>query len=181
MKTWWNSYRGVFVKWTLYFRREICKSSHLYGRDDWWTPIFILNFQRGSDEDSLCKVSWNSYCVVYFKWIQWILNTSIRPLVALSVFPDLVFHCGFTKLELWSSTLFLPYLSLIVISQLYKVEETGMPGENYRLAPSHWQHTHMLRLGRKLRKWWETASTQWQGLRPHGHQGRHHCNLSYHI
>ena len=34
---------------------------HLYGRD-YWRPPFIFDFQRGSDKDSLYKVSWNSYC-----------------------------------------------------------------------------------------------------------------------
>ena len=28
-------------------------------------------------------------------------------------------------------------------SQLYVVEETGVPGENNRLTPSHWQLSHM--------------------------------------
>ena len=32
-------------------------------------PFFILDFQRGSDKDSLCKVSWNSYSGVYFESI----------------------------------------------------------------------------------------------------------------
>ena len=33
------------------------------------TPLFILDFQRGTDDDSLCQVSYISECGVYFKWI----------------------------------------------------------------------------------------------------------------
>ena len=32
-------------------------------------------------------------------------------------------------------------------SQLLVLEETGVPGENHRLPPSHWQLSHVLRSG----------------------------------
>ena len=35
------------------------------------------------------------------------------------------------------SSLFLPYYGKVVISKLWLVEETGVPGENYRLSPNH--------------------------------------------
>ena len=56
-------------------------------------------------------------------------------------------------------------------SQLQLVEETGVPGENHRLTTSHWHLFHMPRVGFEPRQWWETASSQWQSLRPHSHQG----------
>ena len=31
-------------------------------------PLFILDSQRGSDNNSLCKVYWISYCGVFSKW-----------------------------------------------------------------------------------------------------------------
>ena len=52
------------------------------------------------------------------------------------------------------------------------VEETGVPGENHRLTPSHRQLSHMSRPGFEPRQRWETACSQWQHLRPHGRQSR---------
>ena len=46
----------------------------------------------------------------------------------------------------------------------------SLPGKNQRLTPSHWQ---LSQLGFKPRQWWETASSQWQHLRPHSYRGRH--------
>ena len=49
----------VFSKWTILdmkFANFLPLWRHLYGHDDWWPPFFILDFQRASDNDSLCKV-----------------------------------------------------------------------------------------------------------------------------
>ena len=55
------------------------------------------------------------------------------------------------------------------------MEETGVPWENYRLTPSHWQLSQLfepLRLGFEPRHWGrETAHDQWQRLRPLGYDG----------
>ena len=42
-----------------------------------------------------------------------------------------------------------------MISQLKVVEETGVPGENHRLTPRHWQLSHMPRPGFEPWQWWE--------------------------
>ena len=37
----------------------------------------------------------------------------------------------------------MPYCVQFVTIQLYVVEETGVPAENRRLIPGHWQYSHM--------------------------------------
>ena len=56
----------------------------------------------------------------------------------------------FTNLEFRFSSLFLPYRYQVVTSRLQLVEETGVPGENHGLTPSHWQLSHMSWVGFKL-------------------------------
>ena len=51
------------------------------------------------------------------------------------------------------------------------MEENGVPGQNHRLIPSHWQLSRIPLVGFRLGQWREIASSQWQRLRPHGHQG----------
>ena len=59
-----------------------------------------------------------------------------------------------------------------ILRQLYLAGETGVPGENDSLTPSYWQLSQMPRSVLEPRQWWETASSQWQPLRPLDHQGR---------
>ena len=46
------------------------------------------------------------------------------------------------------------------------------PANKNHLTPWHWQLSHMPQSGCGPRQWWDTASSQWQRLRAHGHQGR---------
>ena len=55
------------------------------------------------------------------------------------------------------------------------VEGTGGPGEIHHLTPSHWKHSQIPKMEFTPGQWWETASSQWQCLRPHSHQGRPTC------
>ena len=57
-------------------------------------------------------------------------------------------------------------------SKLEVVEEleSGVPSENQRLTPSHWQLSHMPRSGFETMQWLEIACSQWHGLGPDGHQ-----------
>ena len=48
-------------------------------------------------------------------------------------------YSTYMNLDFNFSSLFLPYRGEVVTSQLYLVEETGVPGENHRLTPSHRQ------------------------------------------
>ena len=43
--------------------------------------------------------------------------------------------------------------------------------------PSHWQLSRIPLVGFRLGQWREIASSQWQRLRPHGHQGSLHVNF----
>ena len=41
---------------------------HLYRRQYGWPPpLFMLDIQRGPDNESLCKVWWRFYCRLFFK------------------------------------------------------------------------------------------------------------------
>ena len=51
------------------------------------------------------------------------------------------------------------------------MEETEVPREKHRLTLDHCELSHMLRSDFEPRQWWETASSQWQHLKSHGHQG----------
>ena len=44
-------------------------------------------------------------------------------------------------------------LRLIVTSQLWVVEETGVPSENHRLTSSHWQLPHIMGFDDGLHGW----------------------------
>ena len=61
------------------------------------------------------------------------------------------------------------HITLRASCNLWRKPHTG---ENHRLTQSHWQLSHMPRVGFKPGQWWKTASSQWQRLRPHRHQGR---------
>ena len=51
--------------------------------------------------------------------------------------------------------------------------------ENHRLTPCHCQLSHMPQVGYEPGHWWETASGQWQRLRPYGHQNRPNIAVIY--
>ena len=75
-KVWWNSYRGVFFKWTFNVRREICKFSATLAppiSTEWLvTPIFYFGFPRRSDKDNLEQFHGNlivRYILNEFKWM----------------------------------------------------------------------------------------------------------------
>ena len=59
-------------------------------------------------------------------------------------------------------------------SQSYVVKETGSTGEKHCLTQSHLQLSHMPWIGFQLWEWSlrETASSQWQYLRPPGQEAR---------
>ena len=50
--------------------------SSVYGREDRRAPLFILDFQRGSDNDNLCKVLWISIGGIFFKWTSHVLDVT---------------------------------------------------------------------------------------------------------
>ena len=55
---------------------------------------------------------------------------------------------------------FMPYWGYFVTSQFYAVEETGLPGKDHRLTPSHWQPSHNPMPVFEPRQWRETACSQ---------------------
>ena len=130
-------------------------------RDTKETRLVCVSKQEHAHSGTAQKSDWALIIQFVSSWLFKISQIILLVIQQLGMMQILIFIT-------FSATLQLSCDETVVST----VEETGGPGEIHHLTPSHWKHSQIPKTGFKPGQWWETASSQWQCLRPHSHQGR---------